>query len=277
MSRGFHRVYACGMSDWAQERERLEVQYRQSLAAKDDEALIVSLNREARGRGWVSARGVYLQALRAEVGRRGWDLAAVDGLAHLAGSMHQFVLEKGRLLYAGETGTSDGDAAAVAGDPRPETLEVPAGIKPAARNGEDIRAAAERLGVDPAQYAAHTMLLSQVEAHAEMTRALAGRGQGPAGDVVYSVTEAGALVFVPLSRAKVLAEVVDAWWSSGTWGEVRERLERAGVAEEFLGRFGYPGGYPDDREELDEAEKEEATGTGRPGSMPNSWSGCPKT
>ena len=78
--------------------------------------------------------------------------------------------------------------------------------------------------------------------------------------VVYGVLEDDSLVFIPEARAKVLAEVVDAWWSSGTWGQLRRRLERAGTAAEFLDDFD-PEDYPDD-EEIGEGEKEMATEDG---------------
>lgn len=127
---------------------------------------------------------------------------------------------------------------------------------------DQILAAADRLGVDPEQYAAHLKLQSPDEAAEEVARALR-RGTEPlAGQAVVYGEWFESLVFIPEKRAKDLAEVVDAWWNSSTWGEFRRRVEARGITEEFLYPFEYPEGFPGDNEPLTDHQKEAYTGDG---------------
>ena len=231
------------MSAEGLERGQLEKSFRERLAGESDDELVASLNREVGNNGWVSVRGLYLMLLRREVSKRGWDLSPVDGLAVFPGG-RKFALEDGRLVYADPAGTGAHGGAVVFlwpdGTGRPEPPPEP----PARPGPKDVRAAAERLGVSAKEYGAHLMVLSPAEAAGEVARALAPPNPVPVElDVVYGVTEDDSLIFIPQSRAKVLAEVVDAWWASETWGELRERLEPMGVAAEFLAPFDYPEAY----------------------------------
>ena len=135
---------------------------------------------------------------------------------------------------------------------------------------EDIRAAAQRLGLRSDEYGAHIMVLSPEQAADEVARALApNEPLADDPDIVYGVFDyAENLVFIPDTRARDLAEVVDAWWHSSTWGELRERLEQKDLATEFLARFGYPDNYPADDEPLTDREKEDNTTDG-------DWPGWP--
>ena len=83
---------------------------------------------------------------------------------------------------------------------------------------EQIRNAANRLGVPADQYAAHLALLSAAEAASEVSRVLADDKPPPVDrNVVYGEMTDGSLVFIPEARARALAEVCDAWWHSATW------------------------------------------------------------
>jgi hypothetical protein len=126
---------------------------------------------------------------------------------------------------------------------------------------DQVRAAADRLGVDPEQYAAHLKLLSHDEAAEEVARALQRGTKLVDQDVVYGEWSES-LVFIPERRAEDLAEVVDAWRSSSTWGEFRHRVEARGIAEEFLYPFEYPEGFPGDNEPLSDDQKDEYTADG---------------
>jgi len=126
----------------------------------------------------------------------------------------------------------------------------------------DVEAAAKRLAVDPARYAAHLMLLSDADAGREVARALEGLGRDPGDrDLVYG-EHAGGLVFIREPRARQLAAVVDAWWTSSTWGEFRTRVEAHGPADEMLAYFGYPDDYPPDDEPLTDEQKDSYTQDG---------------
>jgi hypothetical protein len=104
--------------------------------------------------------------------------------------------------------------------------------------------------------------LSRDDAAAEVARALRrGTESSLEQDLVFGEWMDN-LVFIPEERAKDLAEVVDAWWSSSTWGEFRHRVEARGVAEEFLAVFDYPEGFPGDNEPLTDEQKDEYTGDG---------------
>ena len=263
------KVYPGGMSTEDPDRARLEKQWRERLAEESDQELLASLNREVGNPGWVSVRGIYLMVLRRELSKRGWDLSSVDGLAVFPGG-RRFSLEGERLVYAEPARTGAPGGAVVFlwpdGTGRPEP---PPPASPTCPGPQEVRAAAECLGVNADEYAAHLSVLSPDQAAAEVAAVLGRVDPGTVeGDVVYAETEDGSLVFVPEARARVLAEVVDAWWASGTWGELRERLERAGVADEFLVPFDYPDGYQADDEEIDEGQKEESTGDG-------DWPGWP--
>ncbi|MGH7609570.1 MAG: hypothetical protein ACREOD_06485 [Candidatus Dormibacteria bacterium] len=54
--------------------------------------------------------------------------------------------------------------------------------------------------------------------------------------MVYGVEANGNLVFIPEQRARALAGVVEAWWTSTTWGQFRERASALGMLE-VLARF----------------------------------------
>jgi hypothetical protein len=128
---------------------------------------------------------------------------------------------------------------------------------------EQVRAASNRLGVPADQYAAHLALLSAAEASSELARVLSDNKPEPIDhNVVYGEMTDGSLVFIPEARARVLAEVCDAWWHSDTWGELRERLEGQGLASEFLAWFDYPDNYPPDDEELTDDQKHQSIGDG---------------
>lgn len=126
----------------------------------------------------------------------------------------------------------------------------------------DVEAAAKRLAVDPAQYAAHVMLLSSAEANREVGRILAGASTDRGDRTLVYGEQAGGLVFIPEQRARQLAAVVDAWWTSSTWGEFRTRVDSFGVADEILAFLGYPEDYPPDDETLTDDQKHQYTQDG---------------
>ena len=73
-------------------------EFRRSLSEMTDEELIARLNREVRNPGWVSSRGHFLVALRAELATRDFDTTAVHGLQGVPGR-RKFLLEDKRLTY----------------------------------------------------------------------------------------------------------------------------------------------------------------------------------
>jgi len=141
-------------------------------------------------------------------------------------------------------------------------VDVPSTVHEEFPSPSDVEAAAKRLSVDPAQYAAHVMLLSSADARRELARVLesASRDQGDR-DLVYG-EHAGGLVFIPEPRARQLAAVVDAWWNSSTRGEFRTRIESYGLADEMLAYFGYLDDYPSDDEPLTDEQKNSYTQDG---------------
>jgi hypothetical protein len=80
----------------------------------------------------------------------------------------------------------------------------------------------------------------------------------PARMLVYGIDEADNLIFIPEQRARDLAEVVDAWWRSATWGDFRRRMEAAGLADEMLGPWEEES-CPADDAPLTEAQKDRHT------------------
>ncbi len=58
-------------------------EYQEFMEKQLDIELVALFNREATIRAWVSSRGLYLQALRREMIRRGIDLSAFGGPDHL--------------------------------------------------------------------------------------------------------------------------------------------------------------------------------------------------
>lgn len=138
----------------------------------------------------------------------------------------------------------------MAGSPPPEEAPSPA----------DVEDAAKRLRIDPSQYAAHLSLLDDAAAGAEIARVLGPSDAAqPDRSLVYGTAESNNLVFIPEQRARDLAEVVDAWWHSATWGEFRRRVEARGLTDTMLAPWEAEGCPPDD-ELLTKEQKEWYTG-----------------
>jgi hypothetical protein len=55
----------------------LQRQFLEKFRNAADQEVIAALNKEARCKGWTSARAAYLWVLKEEIIKRGWDFSAI--------------------------------------------------------------------------------------------------------------------------------------------------------------------------------------------------------